>query len=201
MKHLVGAVVALLGLITVQNVRAQNGTVTDNDVFVCYDHLVTKIRDLNGGFLTQEQGIDLTNRVGKQYLDGVPLPQIANNMRTTTQEILLPNQTAVFADVFNKTVAILGSRQIAEDLYKQANNLTLDFIASDQKDIDDAIASLRAQNASVPAIKQRICQLLYGMVTLQKKKDLSKNICNLIPQDKQQAVKEQLSRVINLKDV
>uniref|UniRef100_A0A914CWA9 Uncharacterized protein n=1 Tax=Acrobeloides nanus TaxID=290746 RepID=A0A914CWA9_9BILA len=201
MKHLVGAVVALLGLVTVPNVRAQNSTVTDNDVLVCYDHLVTKIRNLNGGFLTQEQGIDLMNRVANQYLGGTPLPQIANNMRTATQEILLPEQAKTFADVFNKTVAILGSREVAEDLYKAANNLTLEFISSDQKIIDDEIARLRAQNARVPGIKQKICQLLYGMVSLQKKKALSKKINDLIPQDKQKAVKAQLSRIVNLSDI
>uniref|UniRef100_A0A914DWP1 Cyclic nucleotide-binding domain-containing protein n=1 Tax=Acrobeloides nanus TaxID=290746 RepID=A0A914DWP1_9BILA len=149
------------------------------------------------------QTFNLMNKVANQYLSGTPLQQIADN--TTTQKILFSEKAAIFADVYTKTVEILGDRQLAEVLYKNANDLTLKFIFSDKKTIDDEIVSLRAQGASDQAIKQRICQFLYGMVTLQKKKDLVQKIDDLIddliPQDKQQDVKAQLSRSINLNDV
>ncbi|KAH7684533.1 hypothetical protein AAVH_40959, partial [Aphelenchoides avenae] len=64
--------------------------------------------------------------------------------------------------------------------------------------VDAKIAEMRSTNATPEDIQQAVCQQVFQLTTLQKKKQVEQQIGELIPEDKREAVREALSAIIKL---
>jgi len=175
--------------------------VSDQDVYVCYAHLYEKMVTLNGAFLNQEQSIDLGHKASDMYLSGMTLEDIAGQMRTMFQDVLMGEQADKFAQIYNQCIDILGSKEAAEELMKRSMDLSINFISSDKAMVDAEIAVMRGQGASTNALKRRICQLMYELITLEKKQALSRQLLAIVPDEKREALKGAMGQIIKLDDI
>uniref|UniRef100_A0A915CTU4 Uncharacterized protein n=1 Tax=Ditylenchus dipsaci TaxID=166011 RepID=A0A915CTU4_9BILA len=175
-------------------------TVTDEDVNRCYTNLVNKLRTLNGEFITQDQGVQMANTAFDMYLvENKTLEQIADYFKTNVNNLgFTPEQTGMFTDVYSKVVSILGSEEATTQLYKKALKTTFDFIANDKAKTDEMIGQLREQGASINTIKQRSCQQIFTLTTLEKKKEMTIQIAANIPEQSREAVKKEFSKIMKI---
>lgn len=64
--------------------------------------------------------------------------------------------------------------------------------------MDAKIAELRKTGATTEDIQQAVCQQVFQLTTLEKKKQVEQQIGELIPESKREAVREALSVIIKL---
>ncbi|KAI1708916.1 hypothetical protein DdX_11680 [Ditylenchus destructor] len=102
---------------------------TDEDVDRCYNNLVQKLRTLNGGFITQSQGVQMTGICFDMYLvQNKTLEEITDYMRNNINNFgFSPDQINIMTDVYNNIAQELGSETMANQIFKKSLNVARSF--------------------------------------------------------------------------
>lgn len=196
---------------------------TQTDVERCLDQMVARVRRINGPFLSQQQGIQITKKSMEMYLaEKMSIEQIADYFFYNYDNLgLTPKQCQTLADVYATIVDILDNSNNTETTNTDADstalpangvnsgsqssptfgnaiNAVLAQIRADKAEADEMIAQMEKEGRTLEAKELALCRFSSPRITPERKWQIVRAIGALIPVEKRAAIGEQMNKLVRL---
>ncbi|KAI6174776.1 hypothetical protein M3Y97_00959000 [Aphelenchoides bicaudatus] len=191
----------VVGLIAVAFASATTSTNNEGaDLAECGSKFADKVQALGGTFLEKDEILDLLQKTFDMYYkQGKTLKEINDYFIANYRNIGLDSdQVDTITEVYLKVQDLLGGAEAIKEYHKKAQDLALDFIKDDQKQVDENIENLKKQKISDAKIELAVCQQVFALTTAQKKIALENKLFALLPSNKVEPVKQQVRKVAKL---
>lgn len=136
--------------------------------------------------------------MGTMYLQGTPLADICRYLRNSQSTYCTTEQINIVADITKQINQIIGSSERTAQLFNISFSEALSFISADQRELDQLIATEKAQGLDTDTLKRDMCRFIISKYTQEKRVEMAKRILGYVTPEHRVQIRNLLGSVIKL---